>query len=124
MKKWVHDKDYVMAMANVNKRRTGLNVNIWSDGQGCLRNKSDVIPRVKLVRDDESISVSISSDPQVLAPKNWKSKFKKSTLDDFEEGIEFVRKNYDLFLAHYMDEDLSFDDEELFNNLRERGCYK
>ena len=124
MKRLIKSSEDIMAMANVNKRRTGLNVNIWSDGQGCLRNKPDVIPRVKLVKDDESISVSISENPQVLAPRNWESKFKKTTVDDFKEGIEYVKKNSDLFLAHYMDKDLSFDDEELFMQLRKRGCYK
>ena len=110
-------------MANVNKRRTGLNVNIWSDGQGCTRNKPDVVPRVKIVDGDDSVSVSISSNPEVLAPKTWRKKFKKSTVDNIEEGINYVARNYDLFLKHYMDTDLSFDDSDLFDSLRERGDY-
>ena len=123
MKRYIHNSEYIMAMANVNKRRTGLNVNIWSDGQGCTRNKSDVIPRVKIVDGDDSVSVSISSNPEVLAPKTWRKKFKKSTVDNIEEGINYVARNYDLFLKHYMDTDLSFDDSDLFDSLRERGDY-
>lgn len=111
-------------MANVNKRRTGLNVNIWPDGRGCLRNKSDIVPRVKLVEGEDSISVSLDAEPKVLAPENWKSKFKKSVVDDFLAGIKYVKDNRDVFLAHYLDTDLSFDDEDLFNELRARGCYK
>lgn len=124
MKRYIRSQEYIEAMANVNKRRTGLNVNIWSDGQGCTRNKPDVVPRVKLVGDDASVSVSISADPQVLAPKTWKSKFKKSFVKDVEDGIEYVARNHDLFMKHYMDRDLSFDDSDLFDSLRERGDYK
>lgn len=123
MKRYIHSSEYVMAMANVNKRRTGLNVNIWSDGQGCTRNKPDVVPRVKIVDDDNSVSVSISANPEVLAPKTWRKKFKKSTVDNIEAGIEYVARNYDLFLKHYMDTDLSFDDSDLFDELRKRGEY-
>ena len=123
MKRYIHSSEDIMAMANVNKRRTGLNVNIWSDGQGCTRNKPDVVPRVKIVDGDDSVSVSISSNPEVLAPKTWRKKFKKSTVDNIEEGINYVARNYDLFLKHYMDTDLSFDDSDLFDSLRERGDY-
>lgn len=124
MKRIIYNAENIMAMANVNKKRTGLNVNIWSDGQGCLRNKSDIIPRVKLVAGDDSISVSLDAEPKVLALENWKSKFKKSTIDDFLAGIKYVKDNRDVFLAHYLDTDLSFDDEDLFNELRARGCYR
>ena len=114
----------IFAMANVNKRRTGLNVNIWSDGQGVLRNKSDVIPRVKLIDGDDEISISIEETPRVLAPKDWEHKFKKSTIKNFEDGIDYVARNYDLFLRHYMDTDLSFDDQDLFLELQNRGEFK
>lgn len=125
MKRYIRSTEYVMAMANVNKKRTGLKVNIWSDGQGCLRNKPDVIPRVKLVTDsNESVSVSISDHPLVLAPKTWKKRFKQSTVAAIEEAIQYVARNYDLFMKHYMDKDLSFDDSDLFDSLKQRGEYK
>lgn len=124
MKRWMHaSEEYVMAMANINKKRTGLNVNIWSDGQGCLRRKPDVVPRVKIESVGGSVSVSISEDPKVLAPKNWKKKFKKSTISDIEAGIEYLKRNYDLFLQHYSDVDFSFDDADLIDSLRKRGDY-
>ena len=123
MKRWIHRED-IMAMANVNKRRTGLNVNIWSDGQGCTRNKPDVVPRVKLVQDNNSVSVSISANPEVLAPKSWRKKFKQSFVSDVEDGMKYVARNHDLFWKHYMDTDLSFDDSDLFDSLKERGDYK
>lgn len=123
MKRYIHEADYVMAMANVNKKRSGLAVNIWSDGQGCTRNKPDVVPRVKIVDGQDSVSVSISPNPEVLAPKTWRKKFKKSVVDNIEEGIDYVARNYDLFLKHYMDTDFSFDDTDLFESLKARGEY-
>lgn len=123
MKKYVAHPEYIMAMANVNKRRTGLKVNIWSDGQGITRNKPDNIPRVKIVTDSGSVSVSIEACPKVLAPKNWQAQFKKSEILNIEEGIEYVSRNWDVFLKHYMDVDLSFDDSDLFDSLRRRGEY-
>ena len=123
MRKFV--KSPIMAMANINKKRTGLNVNIWSDGQGCLRNKPDVVPRVKLISDDSvSISVSISANPEVLAPKDWQKRYKKSLVVAFNEGIEYVARNHDLLMKHYKDTDGSFDDYDLFNELKKRGEFR
>lgn len=124
MKIYRRQLDDVFGMANINKKRSGLNVNIWSDGQGCTRNKPDTLPRVKLMRDDDCISVSISPESKVLAPRGWKRKFKQEVIDDFNEGIKYVERNSDLLLKHYMDTDLSFDDEDLFQALRDRGEYK
>lgn len=45
-------------------------------------------------------------------------------MEDIEEGIDYVSRNYDLFLKHFMDTDFSFDDEALFDALRERGEYR
>lgn len=118
-------KKYIMSMANINKKRTGLKVNIWSDGQGCLRNRPDYAPRVKLDTGNATVSVSIEANPQVLAPKgNWRSKFKQSEVVALEDAIDFVGRYYDLFLKHYMDTDGSFDDMDLFDALRSRGAIK
>ena len=118
-------KKYIMSMANLHQKRTGLKVNIWSDGQGCLRNKSDVVPRVKLDTGDSTISVSIEPSPKVLAPKgNWRNAFKQSEVVALEDAIDYVGRNYDLFLKHYMDTDGSFDDVDLFDELRNRGELK
>lgn len=124
MKKYIQNSEVIMAMANVHKKRTGLKVNIWSDGQGCLRNKSDNIPRVKLDGGDASVSITIEPIPEVLAPKDWRSKFKQSEIAAIEEGMEYVGRNFDLFLKHYMDTDGSFDDVDLFEALRQRGELK
>ena len=124
MKRYIHGSEDIFAMANVNKCRTGLNVNIWSDGQGCTRNKPDIIPRVKIVCDDAQVSVSISENLVVLAPKDWESRFQKSEIDAIKEGMNYVSRNHGLFMKHYMDRDLSFDDSDLFDELKKRGRYK
>lgn len=123
--KYNNDDDYIMAMANIHPKRTGLKVNIWSDGQGCLRHKPDDAPRIKLTTSDATISVSIEAEPKVLAPKGkWQNKFKQSDVSALEDGIKYVARNYDLFLRHYMDTDGSFDDIDLVDALRERGQIK
>lgn len=124
MKRYIHSNENIMAMANVNRKRTGLNVDIWSDGQGCTRNKPNVVPRVKIMDKNEGVSISIETDPKVLAPKEWQKKFKKSVVKAIEEGIDYVGRNSDIFLKHYMDTDFSFDDSDLFEELKRRGDYK
>ena len=118
-------KRYVMSMCNIHPRRTGLSVNIWSDGQGVLRNKPDDAPRIKLKKNDAEISVTIEPNPKVFAPKgDWKHKFKKSDVIALEDGIDYIGRNYDLFLEHYMDTSGDFDDLDLFNALADRGELK
>lgn len=125
MKRYVHNSEQVFGMSNLPSKHTGLKVRIWADSQGSKRNKSDVVPRVKLDYDDDSISVSIEKHPRVLAPKGGlDSNFKKSVADAFREGIEYIARNYDLFLKHYNDVEDEFTDVELFEALRERGDFK
>ena len=124
MKKLVYFNEAIMCMANLGKRRTGLSVVIWSDYQGVLRNKSDHLPRVKIDYGDVSVSVSIEAEPKVLAPKSYPKSFKKDATRAIEEGMEYVGRNYDLFLKHYMDTTGDFDDQDLFDALRERGEFR
>lgn len=113
--------DDLCEMANLTPKRTGLNVQIWADHSGFKRNKKDKYPRVKLGKDDASISISISENPVVLAKSG---KIKKSDENDFMEGEKYIAKNSDIFLKHYFDEDDSFDDDDLKQELKLRGYYK
>lgn len=124
MKKYVrYSMSNIFGMSNLNPQKSGLgNIVIWSDHSGISRNVEHNIPRIKLQIDDMSIVVSISPNPEVLT-KN-KKVTSKVKLNMFSKGIEYVARNYDIFLKHYNDTDFSFDDEDMFNALRERGEYK
>lgn len=115
--------DSVFGMANLNPNKTGLPVIIWSDHSGISRNKKDNDSRIKIGVNNSgpSVSVTIEQNPRILA----KSKnIKKSDMKKLQEGIDYVGRNYNLFLKHYQDTSFDFDDEDLFNALRERGEYK
>lgn len=114
-------KDSVFGMANLNPAKTGLEVVIWSDHGGKYMNRHHNTPRVKIGSTDFQVSVSIESQPRILAsPKSMK----KSDLKKIQEGMNYVGRNYDLFLKHFEDENFQFDDEDLFNALRQRGEYR
>ena len=109
-------------MANLIPKNTGLEVNVWSDGQGVLDNYKHKKPRVKIgKRGQYMISVSIESKPKILV----KSKgITKSQLKSCQSAIEYVGKNYDLFLKHFNDTNDSFSDDDLKDALKERGYYR
>ena len=109
-------------MSNLITKNTGLSVDIWSDHKGVLGKYKHKEPRVKMgKRGQFMISVSIESKPKILV----KSKgITESQLKSCQSAIEYVGKNYDLFLKHFNDIDDSFSDDDLKNALRERGYYK
>ena len=113
----------IFGMANLNPQKSGLgNIIIWADHSGITRSASHRnTPRVKLGIDEDSISVSISPEPKVLAKS---SKVTSKDVAKFRPGIEYVARNWDIFLKHYTDVDFSFDDEDLFNALRSKGEYR
>lgn len=122
MKRWIHAKEDIWGMSNLNPKRTNLPVIIWADHSGVGRNVSHRgSPRVKISQGDHEISISIEAVPEIKAQtKNIPS----NVMKDLEKGIDYVARNYDLFLKHYLDTDFSFDDDDLKEALRERGDYK
>ena len=40
------------------------------------------------------------------------------------EGVEYVSRNFDIFLKHFNSSNEEFDDQDLIDALRERGEYK
>lgn len=122
MKLLVRTNEDIFGMANLNPQRSNLPVIIWSDHAGCERKVSHRgTPRIKLGTKDYSVSVTIEPNPIIKAKSG---KIKKSEMDKIQQGMDYVGRNYDLFLKHYNDTDFSFDDEDLFNALRERGEYR
>ena len=123
MKRIIKCSEDIFWMANLNPQKAGLgDIEIWADHGGIQRRVSHRdTPRVKKQKGDLSISVSISDQPKVLA-RNKRVKHNK--LSGFQPGIDYVARNYDIFLKHYNDTTFSFDDEALFQALRDRGEYK
>lgn len=116
-----------MEMANLAPKRTGLPVVIWSDGCGINRNKSDHTKRVKIAYNQYSVSVSIEPEPKILAAAGGLRKKPQGSPEwkAINAGIEYVGRNYDLFLKHYnaaTPDD--YDDQDLFADLRARGEMK
>lgn len=113
----------IFGMANLNPQKSGLgNVVIWSDHGGIQRKLKHNIPRIKLSAGDMSIVVSISDSPIVLSKSKSVSSRKK--LSEFDDAIAYVARNNDIFMKHYTDVDFSFDDEDLYEALRQRGEYR
>lgn len=121
------EQENIIEMANLTPKRTGLQVQIWSDHAGILRNKRDNDKRVKVgTNDGYSVSVSIENNPRILAQS---SKLKSSNKGNpiwskIKQGIDYVGRNYDLFLKHYEDTKDEYDDDDLKDDLRKRGEYK
>lgn len=109
-------------MANLSSKRTGLSVSIWSDGDCIHRQVKHNIPRIKIgKRGLFSISVSIEEHPRILAKSR---NISQSDLLSASEAIDYIGRNYDLFLKHYNSTDEEYDDDDLKEDLRKRGEYK
>lgn len=117
-----YEEEHLYEMANLTKKKTGLSVDIWSEHKGSSRNVSHNSPRIKLSNNEMSIVISIAKNPLILALPSGLSR--KEAYRIFKDGIEYIKNNYDIFLNHYNDVDDSFDDEELFKALRDKGVYK
>ena len=102
----------------LNPQKTGLgNIVIWAEHGGAQKGKS---PGIRLEIGNKFICIGIEADPFILG-KSQDVKLKD--LVAFEPGVRYVSRNCDLFLRHYQDQDFSFDDEALFQALRERQEY-
>lgn len=120
MKIYKHENVY--GMANLVPKKTGLSCDLWSEHKGASRKLSHCnTPRIKISLDGQSVSVTIEPNPKTLTSLD---KFKQSGIKKIKEAIEYVGRNSDIFLKHFSDKDDSFDDEDLFNALRQRNEYK
>lgn len=121
MKRLVLTGEYVFGMANLVPNETGIACDMWSEHKGCQRNVQHNSPRVKLSVEGVDVSISIEQHPKILAsPSNIPHKVMKK----IKEGIDYVARNYDLFLKHYNDTDDSFTDLTLMKELAKRGDFK
>ena len=115
------NEDYICEMANLSPKRTGLSVTIWSDNDGKSRNLQHNDPRVKVGKENYWVSITIEPDPTIKAQS---PNIKKSEMKQIMRGIEYVSRNYDLFLKHFNSTNEEFDDQDLMDELRKRGEYK
>ena len=124
MKKWIYAKTVsITGMANIVPKKSGIPADVWSDHSGGSRKVSHRgTPRAKVGYQGTEISVSIEAQPKILAPKY--KKIAPGVMKNLQTGIDYIGRNYDLFLKHYLDFDDSFDDEDLFQALRDRGEYR
>lgn len=118
----ITESEILIEMTNLPSRRTGLpTVTIWSEQCGINRIKKDKGKRVKITGPDYEVSVSIEEEPKVLA----KSKnIKDNDMAKVKEAMKYIGRNYDLFLKHYESTEEVYDDDDLKNDLRQRGEYK
>ena len=121
----VYDDGYaedIYCMTRLYPKRTNLPVIIWVDECGILRNVSHKFtPRAKIIIDDQEISVTIEKQPKII---RGHENIKKSDLKKVEKGLEYIGRNYDLFLKIYNDIDGSYDIDNFLSDLRKRGEYK
>ena len=116
------DADAMFGAAHITPRRSGLSVSIWSCHCGCVRLSAICrTPVMEIGNFHYSVFITIEQNPVI---KVKSGKINESELSKIQQGIDYVSRNYDLFLKHYYDTDYSFDDEDLFNALEERGDYK
>lgn len=122
MKYTIFSSQSVFGMANLIPKKTGLAANIWSDHKGIERQVSHRgTPRMKISVGSYMVSVTIEPNPLIIAESKHGSKSQKAAV---KEAMKYISKNYDIFLKHYNDVNDEFDDEDMFNALRERGEYR
>ena len=110
--------------AMLSPRRTGLKVNIWSKWNVAETSKEK--PHIIIGRAEYwnryIIVVTISPTPQIIAKT---PNITDEQRQELQKGINYVSSNYDLFLKHYNnDNGAGFDDDDLFEALKEKGKYK
>lgn len=108
--------------ATISAKRTGLYVDIWSKW-----NVSDITKEPHIIIGKAEywnryiIVVTLSPTPQVIAQTQ---NITDEQMQDLKAGMEYVARNYDLFLKHYNNADAGFDDDDLIDALKEKGEYK
>ena len=118
---WDDSTDAIFGMANLVPKRTGLKADIWSPHKGGAEKLPHNSTRVKITIGDSKVSITVEPNPKIKAAS---PNIKHSDMKAIEDAIDYVGRNYDLFLKHLNDVDDEFLDEDLFQALRERGEYK
>ena len=112
----------IFGMSDLNPKRTGLPVTIWVDHNGVSRNVSHSnTPRLKIGIGTAWEVYTIEPEPKLKASR---PNIKHSDKKKIQEGVDFIKRNYDILLKHYYDTEYEFDDDDLKEELRKRGDYQ
>lgn len=108
--------------ATVSAKRTGLNIDIWSKWSASEKSKEQ--PHIIIGKAEYwnryIIVVTLSPTPTIIAQT---PNITDEQMQDLKAGIEYVARNYDVFLKHYNNAGSGFDDDDLIDALKEKGEY-
>lgn len=108
--------------ATVSAKRTGLNIDIWSKWSASEKSKEQ--PHIIIGKTEYwnryIIVVTLSPTPTIIAQT---PNITDEQMQDLKAGIEYVARNYDVFLKHYNNAGAGFDDDDLIEALKEKGEY-
>ena len=116
------NKEKLIEMANLAKRRTKLPVNVWIDEVGSNRNVPHDDPRLKIQNDygeranENLIPVSIDKENPIVLEGKLEIDNK-----DFKIIQKWIIENYKDLMRHWNGE---LDTDDLKDILRERGEYR
>ena len=118
---WNPDIDNIYGMANLVPKNTGLKADIWSPHKGGFEKLPHSSTRVKISIGDDKVSITVEPEPKIKAQT---PNIKHSHMKAIKEAMEYVGRNYDLFLRHLNDVADEFSDLDLMLALAERGEFK
>lgn len=118
---WDSSIDAIFGMANLVPKNTGLKADIWSPHKGGGEKLPHSYTRVKITYGDAKVSVTVEPKPKIKAQT---PNIKHSEMKAIKEAMEYVGRNYDLFLKHLNDVDDEFTDLDLMRALSDRGDFK
>ena len=87
----------IQDMANLYKEDTGVDARIWVS----TKYENHKIPRATVLIKGECVSIAITEEPWILAPKNCKH------VSWYKKAMEWIKKNRELLLKYWNDNTFS-----------------
>ena len=78
------------------------------------RGLDDKPPHVRLLTSNAVAIITIAESPEILGISP------EGAIEEFQDAIDYVARNHDIFLKHYQDTTFEFSDKWLFDALRAR----
>lgn len=109
--------------ATLTPKETGLKASIYPEKNrfsSGVRVHND-LPRIRIanteIKYEDTFSVTLEENPRVIIGEN------KLPKEDYKEICDFIRKNLEVLIKHF-EPDNEFDDDELWEALKENGAIK